>query len=228
MILANQGLVYSVARAYVGRGLEFEDVVQEGAAGLIRAVDRYDPRRGTAFSTYAVFWIRQAILKALNDTARLVRIPAHLTPTAARVHRALDTPTRTGTPPTPEDAAHAAGISLATCSAVLRATAPAASLDVADPDRTALMEVMADPTSPSPEDAAEREGLRVQIRTLLNVLPGHEREVIRKRFGFEGLPVTLDKIATELGVSAERVRQVERRAIARLKAALRVSRLGEP
>jgi RNA polymerase primary sigma factor len=221
LILRNLRLVYAVARRYVGCGLEIDDVIQEGVAGLIRAVDKFDPERGVAFSTYAIWWIRQSIGRALDNTARLIRIPSNLGPAAAVVRKAvMESDGRAGELAL-DVIAQAARVDPDTCATLLQATAPPISIDA--PARaeseTPLNELVADRTSSDPETEAVREEVRAALHRLLSVLPARERAVVRARFGFDGIPQTLDAIAERYHLSAERIRQIEARALVQLRRA---------
>jgi len=149
LILRNLRLVYAIARRYVGCGLEMDDLIQEGMAGLIRAVDKFDPERGVAFSTYAIWWIRQSIGRALDNTARLIRIPSNLGPAAAAVRRAAMESDGCSSALTLERVADATGVDPDTCAALLQATAPPVSIDapVRAESETSLSELVADRTS---------------------------------------------------------------------------------
>jgi RNA polymerase primary sigma factor len=226
LILRNLRFVYAIARRYVGCGLEVDDLIQEGMAGLIRAVDKFDPERGVAFSTYAIWWIRQSIGRALDNTARLIRIPSNLGPAAAAVRRAAIELDGIGGP-TLDAIADAARVDPDTCAALLQATATPVSVDapIRSESDTTLKELIADPTSSDPETAAVRREACDAVRRLLKVLPARERAIVRARFGFDGVPETLDAIAERYHLSAERIRQIEARALVRLRHAGRLTAL---
>lgn len=227
MIFRNLRLVYAIARRYAGSGLEMEDLIQEGTVGLIRAVDKFDPERGVAFSTYATWWIRQSIGRALDNTARLIRIPSHLVSTAAAIRKAsLELDGRVGES-TVAAIADAAGVNPEVGVALLQATAAPISIDAPahSESDTTLGELIADRTSSDPETAAVRQEVRDAVRRLLEHLPARDRAIIRARFGFNGRPETLDAIAERYHLSAERIRQIEARALARLQHAGRLMAL---
>jgi RNA polymerase primary sigma factor len=224
LILRNLRLVYAIARRYVGCGLEVDDLIQEGMAGLIRAVDKFDPERGVSLSTYATWWIRQSIGRALDYTARLIRIPSNLGPAAAAVRRAVTELDGHAKGPVLEAIAGAVGVDLDTCAAPLQATASPISIDapVRTESETPLNELIPDRTSSDPETEAVRQEVRDTLHQLLTRLPARERAVVRARFGFDGVPETLDEIAERYHLSAERIRQIEARALAQLRDAGRV------
>jgi RNA polymerase primary sigma factor len=227
LILRNLRLVYAMARRYVGCGLEMEDLIQEGMAGLIRAVDKFDPERGVAFSTYAIWWIRQSIGRALDNTARLIRIPSNLGSAAAAVRRAvMENDGRAGELAL-ETITQAARLDPDTCAALVRATAPPISIDapVRTETETPLSELVADRTSSDPETETVRQEVRDALHRLLSHLSARERAIVRARFGFDGVPQTLDAIAERYCLTAERIRQIEARALARLRDAARLMRL---
>jgi RNA polymerase primary sigma factor len=221
LILRNLRLVYAIARRYAGSGLEMEDIIQEGMIGLIRAVDKFDPERGVAFSTYATWWIRQSIGRALDNTARLIRIPSHLISAAAAIRQAsLELDGRVDEP-TVAAVAHAAGVEPDICVTLLQATATPVSVDA--PARsesdTTLGELIADRNSSDPETVAVRQEVCAAVHRLLECLPPRDRAIICARFGLneEEKPETLDAVAERYHLSAERIRQIEARALARLR-----------
>ena len=228
MVLRNRRLVYAIALRYTGRGLDLEDLVQEGILGLIKAVDRFDPERGTAFSTYAVWWIHQSIRRAIERGGRLIRIPSHLAAVSAAVQRAArDLDDGAAKPANPGVIAAAAGIEPDVCTALLRAARTPASVDapVRQDGDILLGEFLADPASPDPEAIATRHAVQEGVNRLLDLLPDCERTVIRARFGFDGEPETLAQIAERYGLSEERIRQIQASALAGLRRAGHLLRL---
>jgi len=228
MILRNQRLVHAIAQRYAGRGFDVEDLAQEGMIGLVKAVDRFDPERGVAFSTYATFWIRQSIQRGLDNGARLIRIPGHLGAAVAAIRQATDALQRgTTAAADPEVIAKATGITADTCATLLQATLTPASVDAprsAEGD-ISLEDVLADPTALDPEAAAAREEVRESVHRLIAMLPARARAVIRARFGFDGPPETLEQVAVRYRLSPERVRQIQIEALDRLREAGRLLRL---
>ena len=228
MVLRNRRLAYAIARRYTGRGLDLEDLEQEGVLGLIKAIDRFDPKRGTAFSTYAVWWIHQSIRRAIDRGGRLIRIPSHLTSVSAVVLRAARDPDNgTAKPTDPGAIAAATGVDPGLCAALLQAGRTPASVDApVRPDGdTPLGEFLADPASPDPEAAAARQAVHEGVHRLLDLLPDRERTIIRARFGFDGEPETRAQMAKRYGLSDERIRQIQAGALVRLRRAGHLLRL---
>jgi RNA polymerase primary sigma factor len=219
MIECNLRLVFSVAARYRGRGVPFEDLVQEGTMGLGRAVERFDHRRGLKFSTYAVWWIRRSLMDALSG-ARAIRIPAAARQQLAAIHRAETELQRLHRgAPTADDIADRAGLSVRRVRTLLDAARVTASLD--EPigeDGTPLGELIADRDGDSAwQRTAERETRR-QVWSMLRVLPDRHRELILRRYGFRNSPAqTHQEIGAWLGVGEERSRQLERQALHRLR-----------
>jgi RNA polymerase primary sigma factor len=227
MVARNLGLVWSIAARYRGCGVPFDDLLQEGAVGLVRAVDRFDHRRRLKFSTYAVWWIRRSLHNALSD-ARPIRIPPAARRQMAEIERARGELRRLrATPPTTDDIARCAGLSVRTVRALEAAPRVTASLDEPIGDATTpLGELIGDDGA---ADAArwteERETSR-QLWAMLRILPGRQREVVLRRYGLRGdPPQTHEEIGAWLGVCEERSRQLEREALHRLRSLGDVRRL---
>jgi RNA polymerase primary sigma factor len=218
MIVRNLRLVRALAARYSGRGVPFEDLVQEGTLGLMRAVEKFDHRRGLKFSTYAVWWIRRSLLDAMGE-ARTIRIPAAAARQIAAI-RATDAELRrSGDAPTDEAIAQRAGISQATVSVLRAAPHVSASLDQpVDDGPVALGELIADDDAPDAVGLAEQGETRRQLWAVLRLLPERHRQVLVRRYGLVGdRSQTHAEIGAWLGVSDERSRQLEREALHRLR-----------
>jgi RNA polymerase primary sigma factor len=218
LVSSNLRLVASVARRYVGRGLPMEDLLQEGVVGLIRAAEKYDWRRGTRFSTYAVPWIRQSITHALANTSRMVRLPAPQHLEADRLARAERGLLEEGRETSLAALAAATGMKEAAIERVRRADAPVASLDAPVGDGAGrLADVLAGSDDTQPIDVAMAAERRRAIRRSLDRLEGRDRDVMWLRYGLDGHGQrTLGAVGTAVGLSPERVRQLEAAALDRL------------
>jgi RNA polymerase primary sigma factor len=219
MIERNLGLVYSLAQRYTGRGVPFEDLVQEGTIGLVRAVEKFDHRRGLKLSTYAVWWIRRSLINAIGDE-RTIRIPSSASDRLAAIHRAEQDLARTDPgPATAEAIAERTGLSVRRVRALREAPSVTASLDEqVGEDGTLLGELLADRDAVDPwQHTGERETHR-QVWSMLGTLPARHREVLLRRYGLEDeLPEAHAQIGARLGVGEERSRQLEREALHRLR-----------
>src|SRR5262245_1336749 len=220
---ANLRLVVAVAKRYIGGPLSLLDLVQEGNLGLMRAVDRFQYRRGFKFSTYATWWIRQGITRALADQARTVRIPVHMVETMHRVRRVEQAlADKRGEPPALEDVAHAAGITVSKLRLLQDAARPPLPLETPVGDDSVIGDFLEDRGAPTPGDAMMREDLVRQLRRSMVTLSPRERAILALRFGLEDEDEhTLEEVGARFSVTRERIRQVEAKALRKLRRPLR-------
>lgn len=217
---SNLRLVCNIAKKYQAAGISHEDLVQEGSIGLMRAIDRYDPEMGWKFSTYAVFWIRQAIGKALAHRSRVIRLPAHILEASKRTHRLRnDLTAKIGRAPTNEELAGALGISLDKLATIDGVQFECVSLETGRDDAWDYTTVLPDSNCDDPEGATIQKIGNEELHKLLDRLPARERIVLSKRMGLGGEMsiAMLDDLARLLNVSRDRVRQIEARAIRTLR-----------